>query len=70
MPSVIIETCTLINDIVRVFVVDEIFNLFAILFFVFAFIFIIYFGLDIEKGVTPVSASFSSMALKHEHCKS
>ncbi len=63
MSSVVIETRTF-GHIVGVCVVDEVLNLLAVFLFVFAFVLVVDFGLDIEEGIASVTTSFPAMALR------
>lgn len=64
MPSVIVETIG-IDDIVRVFIVDEVFNLFAFFFLVLVVFLVVDLGFDIEEGSAAIFTAFSSMALDY-----
>lgn len=62
MASIIVPTA--VDHVVNVGVIDEVSNLFAILFIIFSFVFIVDFGFDIEKGIAPVSATLATVPLQ------
>lgn len=62
MTPIVIEPAG-VNHVVGMFIVDEVFYLFAILFFILAVLFIIDLGFDIEECRAPVSTTLATVAL-------
>lgn len=63
VPSVIIESRRF-SHVIGVLIVDEVANLFVFLFLVLGFVLVVDDGFDIEEGISPISAAFSTMALQ------
>jgi hypothetical protein len=62
MSSIIIKSGALSN-IIRMLVVDKVFDFLAVFLFVFAFILIVNFSFNIEKSIASIATSFSPMTL-------
>jgi hypothetical protein len=62
--SVIVEVCSF-GDVVGMFVVDKVANLLVFFLLVFGLILVIDDGFNIEKGISSISATFSTVALRN-----
>lgn len=62
MSTIIIQT-TLLAEITGLFVLNETFILLGGLLIIFAFIFIVNFGFDIEERVSSVATAFATVAV-------
>lgn len=66
MPAIIIESSG-VDDVVRMFVVDEVSYLFAVFFVILAVFLIVDLGFDIEESGAPVSVALATMTLRDAH---
>lgn len=62
MAAIVIEP-TALGNIVGVFIIDEVFDLFAVLLVILTLVFIVDFRLDIEESGSPISPSLLAVTL-------
>jgi hypothetical protein len=62
VPSVVVEG-TVVSDVIRVGIVDEVQLLLAFLLLIFGFVFVVDLSFDIDEGVAPVFATLAAMVL-------
>jgi len=63
MSPIIVEAGTVANIVGMIILLDEVFNLLALLFIILSFVLVVDFGFYIEEGSAAVSAALAAVAL-------